>query len=132
MSIDWHSVLMDIHIHLFGVYAVFIVLDIVSGVISAIMTTGLSSRVMYHGLWGKCAGMIALITAGMVDYVITHVTELGINAPIYLLVGSYLIVMETVSILENVVKANPELQAIARFFPQNKDSAPHTGDANPS
>lgn len=88
----------------------FIALDVVSGLIKAGATGTLSSSVMRTGLWHKSALILLEVTAyaaGSVAHIFPAIpAELGM---VYVAVSGYVIIMELVSILENVSVANPDI-----------------------
>lgn len=93
-----------------------ILLDIISGVIKAGATNTMSSSIMREGLWHKCAlillEVVALCCSMMPMYVEGLPQELSL---VYVGISGYIVLMELVSILENLGTANPQL-ANAKIF----------------
>lgn len=94
----------------FALVLAFIVFDVLSGLIKAGSTGTLSSQKMRAGLWHKSA-LILLESVAACAYVSVGLfpelpQEFG---AVYVGVSVYIIVMEVISILENISIANPEL-----------------------
>lgn len=105
----------------FGVHAsvlvlLAIILDVVSGIIRAGFQGVVSSRKMWRGLLGKSAVLVVMCTAGIVDYGLLSSLDIGIDAPIYETVCAYIVVMELVSVFENVAQVNPQLGKLRSLF----------------
>lgn len=106
---------MNFMIHLnyqvFLITLVFILMDIVTGYGQALANKMIKSEKMRQGFWHKLAIILALIVAGMVDIAIQLGIgeQLGFVAPIFECACIYIMAMELTSILENIVKMNPEL-----------------------
>ena len=79
-----------------SILAVFMVLDIVTGVTKGWVTGKMSSRVGYKGMLRKSMYFVALIVANMLDLLIGGV-------PVFrTMVAYYLLSIEAISILENL------------------------------
>lgn len=89
----------------------FILLDIVSGILAAVVNEELNSSKMRKGLYHKIAEIV-LMALGVVGQYASTVAGLDGIVPdaVFQSVIVYVIVMELVSILENVCKANPNLK----------------------
>lgn len=99
MIIDWHILI---------VVLAFIVLDVITGILQAVMNKGLDSTVMRDGLFHKSAFLLAIAFAYACEYGMVYL-DLGFNLPIVGAVCVYICLTETVSVLENLGKLNPEL-----------------------
>ena len=99
MIIDWH---------ILTVVLVFIVLDVITGIIKAVMTKELDSTIMRDGLFHKSAFLLAIAFAYACEYGMTYL-DLGFSMHIVGAVCIYICLTETVSILENIGSINPEL-----------------------
>jgi toxin secretion/phage lysis holin len=99
MQIDWHILI---------VFLVFIVLDVITGIIKAVMNKELNSTIMRNGLFHKSAFLVAIAFAYSCEYGMTYL-DLGFSLPIVGSVCIYICLTETVSILENLGSINPEL-----------------------
>lgn len=114
MEIDWHILI---------VVLVFIVLDVVTGMMKAFMKKELNSTVMRNGLFHKSAFLLAIAFSYACEYGMMYL-ELGFTMPIVAAVCIYICLTETVSILENLGEMNPELanKKFMKLFASNKGS----------
>ena len=85
-----------------GATLVFILSDIISGVISALIQKNLDSQKMREGLLRKILLIIVVILGFIIEYAfkMPYVSKV---------VCIYIVVMETISIMENMQKAGIEL-----------------------
>ena len=90
----------------------FIALDVITGITQAIANRCVESEKMKNGFWHKLAIIFALFVAGMIDCLVQIGIgqQLGFVTPIFECACLYIIVMELTSIMENIVKMNPELK----------------------
>lgn len=93
----------------------FILGDIVTGVIKALYNEGLNSTVLRKGLYHKLAEIITLVGAGFIDYTANYI-ELGFATHVYKYVAVYICLMEIVSIIENLSEINPSLKALFKPY----------------
>lgn len=102
---------MDITAYLtpLAVLSVFVALDVLTGVASAIAAAELSSSKMRDGLFHKLAFYGAYVLAVALEYA-AGVFDLNITIPAAGTVAAYIVATEVVSILENLCKMNPELK----------------------
>lgn len=101
------GVLMDYHIYV--VVGAIIVLDIVSGIVKAVLVDGFSSVKMREGLGHKFTYIIALALAALIEWGSVYLDfgfELNMIQPA---VAVYIVLTEVGSILENIVAVNPTL-----------------------
>lgn len=117
MTLDWHIII---------IVLVFIVIDVATGILQAIMNKGLDSTIMRNGLFHKAAFLLAIAFAYACEYGMAYL-DLGFSMPIVGAVCVYICLTETVSILENLGKLNPEL-ANSKFM-QLFASTKEQGDA---
>lgn len=87
---------------------VFMVLDLISGFCAAVKNHEVQSTEMKQGLWHKCGFLLAIVFGIMCEYAMTYV-DLGFSIPIQIAVCSFIIIIEIMSILENLGKLSPEL-----------------------
>ena len=107
------------------VVSVFILLDIVSGVVKAASQRALSSSIMRKGLWHKMGTIMLELLAAGASIAILYWGVLPTEfAAVYQTVSVYIVLMEVVSILENISEINPELKLIKLFdmFGVNKET----------
>lgn len=93
----------------FGFALVFITLDVVTGYSQAVANRCVSSEMMRKGFWHKLALVFAMLAAGFADMAATVEIDLGFQMPIFEAACGYVMVMELMSILENIRKMNPDL-----------------------
>lgn len=111
----------DINWSLCGVTCLFMLLDIITGFVKAVVNKTVDSQVMKTGIWHKCGFIMAIVFACLCEISIGYV-DMGFAFPMVTAVCGYLIATECVSILENLAKISPEL-ANAKFmgiFKSNK------------
>lgn len=88
---------------------VFILLDVLTGIAKGASQHNLSSGKMRTGFWHKLGIIAALIVAGMLDAAAATGLDLGFEVPVFEGVCTYVVLMELLSILENITEINPEL-----------------------
>lgn len=101
------GVLMDYHIY--AIVGAIIALDIVSGLVKAVLMDGFSSVKMREGLGHKFTYIIALALAALIEWGSVYLDfgfELNMIQPA---VAVYIVLTEVGSILENIVAVNPTL-----------------------
>lgn len=87
---------------------VFMVLDIVTGLMDAVKDKRLNSTVFRNGLYKKVGSGFFIAFGVAVDY-FQGTVNLGFSMPVGATICAAVIVMESVSILENVGELNPDL-----------------------
>lgn len=94
---------------------IFSVVDIITGFIQALINNNVSSKVMRVGLLHKIL-IVIVITTGFVG-------GMAFNLPIIpKFICGYIIIMETVSIFENLAKAGLDVKELIKFFKLSKAS----------
>lgn len=86
----------------------FIVLDMLTGLIKAFKEKAYTSTVMREGLFHKCGSVLCIIFAVLVDIGQGYL-DLGVDVPIVPVVCGYIVLMEIGSIIENVCVINPQI-----------------------
>ena len=104
----------DIHWVIIVITCCFMFMDIITGFIQAVVNKCVDSQVMKTGLFHKCGFLLAIALGCLCEYSMLYI-DLGFNAPIQDVVCGYIIVMELISILENLSKISPEL-ASSKFM----------------
>ena len=100
--------------------AMFILFDIISGILKAAYEGNLASTLMRKGLFNKLGEILALILGKLVEYASVQY-QLGFSIPLYTAIAAYLILMETLSILENISAMNPAMgQFLSKFMKERK------------
>jgi toxin secretion/phage lysis holin len=94
---------------------IFSVVDIITGFIQAVINNNVSSKVMRVGLLHKIL-IVIVITTGFVG-------GMAFNLPIIpKFICGYIIIMETVSIFENLSKAGLDVKELIKIFKLSKAS----------
>lgn len=99
---------------LFGLVAVAVVLDVITGLIKVKATgEGLSSKKANRGFWRKMSLFAALFFGIFLDYAALHVlnsagVSIGLEMPFALIVCAYIIINESISVAENLYLTNPD------------------------
>lgn len=88
--------------------SVFILLDMVTGIVKAFKEKDYNSSVMREGLFHKSGSLLCIAFGVLVDYAQT-LLDLGVNVPVAVSICAYICLMEIGSIIENVCKINPEI-----------------------
>lgn len=86
----------------------FILLDIVSGFVKAVVNKTVDSKIMKNGLFHKCGFILAIVLGFLCEYTMNYL-DLGFTVPMGNAVCIYIIATELISILENLGKISPEL-----------------------
>jgi toxin secretion/phage lysis holin len=105
---------------------VFVIIDYITGIISAIMRGNLSSTKMREGLGNKFAYLCVFFIAWFIDFEMRHI-DIGFHSVLTPTVTIGIVLIELSSITENIGKINPEL-AQAKFmkiFNQTPDNPSH-------
>lgn len=87
---------------------VFVVIDLVSGIIMALKNKEYDSSKMRDGLFNKCGIMIVVSVASLIDYTQGYL-DIGAELPLTNAVLCYTVLMEIASILENVSRICPAI-----------------------
>lgn len=93
---------------IYAITAAFIVLDMLTGIVKAFKEKSYCSSVMREGLFHKCGSVLCVAFATLIDYA-QRFLDLGVVVPVAIGVCTYIILMETGSIIENVCAINPEI-----------------------
>lgn len=103
---------------------IMIVLDVVVGVAQAFMSHTFATEKMREGLYHKASLMMILLLGWLCDTAMIHVPELGLPQMIMFACEVLIFIMELASIMENLVKINPDLadNPILRYFTSKVDT----------
>ena len=96
--------------------------DVVVGFIQAAINNQLSSTKMRHGLLHKVLILILIFVCLAIEIGISHTVKLPYDIPTCEVVCGYVIVMELISILENIARGYPEFANSQLFKLFNIDS----------
>lgn len=103
-------------VYMCGAVLVFIVLDIASGYINAIMKDCVSSSKMRQGILKKCGDVCVMLCAIVIEHCGGYVgIDEGITSSIVGGVCALLCIMELTSVLENSCKINCDLPFASVF-----------------
>lgn len=94
--------------------AIFMALDVATGILKGVAQKSIQSKLMKRGLYHKTASMLVCVVAYMTDYYAHYVAN--ITTPVFESVCVYVIGMELFSILENLAEVNPEIGGLFHFF----------------
>ena len=89
---------------------IFIILDMLTGIIYAFKSTTFSSSILREGFFHKVALVVVMVCAILIECLILHMPTLGFSVPILVPACVIIIMMEISSIIENLVKINPNLE----------------------
>lgn len=105
-------------------------MDILLGLAGAVKDHSVQSSRMRDGLWHKCGSIGLIVLAYVLEVAVDHV-DLGVVFPGVLVVCAYIILMEVVSCLENVVVLNPKLKhnPVMQVFATKEDDESHNTPA---
>lgn len=101
---------------------VFILLDMFTGIIYAFKSNTFSSSILREGFFHKVALVVVMVCAILIECLVMHIPSLGFSVPILVPACVIIILMEISSILENLVKINPELEGndLLKLFASDK------------
>ena len=94
---------------------VMMVADVVVGFIVAIINEELSSTKMRKGLLHKALMLILIFVCLAIEIGISHTAALPYDVPTCEVVCGYIVIMELISVLENIANGYPELKDSALF-----------------
>lgn len=87
----------------------FIAADIASGLLKAVHDGTLDSAVMREGLFHKFGELLALAFSTLLEYTAQEGLGPAVGLPIVGVVAGYIMLMETISVLENLCRLNPAM-----------------------
>ena len=102
---------------------IFMILDIISGLIKAFQTGTYDSKIMRNGLYHKVTYIIIMVAGACLEFAITNPNfDPGFEIPMFGAICGYIIVTEFFSILENVSIVNPAIgKFMSRWLKQAND-----------
>lgn len=100
----------------------FVLLDMVTGLIKAFKEKKYTSSIMREGLFHKAGSVLIVCFGVLVDYAQSYL-ELGVTVPVAMAMCTYIILMEIGSIIENVCIINPQIlpEKIKAYFDKLSD-----------
>lgn len=98
---------------------VFILFDILTGVIKAVKNGELSSKVARQGLFNK-TGFVLVIVFGCLCEYSSSLVDFGFEVPLILPTCIYIVMLEVLSIIENLCDISPDLaKYLGKFISTN-------------
>lgn len=94
---------------------VFMLTDVVSGVLKAIKNRELSSTKAREGIYKKASFILFVAFGYLADFAMEYI-DIGFKFPAATTISTLVIVTEAISILENVGSINPELVSLVAPF----------------
>ena len=105
---------MIINYYAFAITFGFVLLDILSGITQALKNKILSSETMRNGIYHKLSYVLVLALASLAEYSVNYM-DLGFSTPLITPCAVMICLTETISIVENIEKINPELTGTGIF-----------------
>lgn len=107
--------------HIFLIVGMAILFDVVTGIAQAVYNHVLSSEKMRSGVYHKLSYVFAVALALFIEYSVDYI-DVGYTVPVFIPVCTYIVLTESVSIVENIGKLNPELinSGIFKLLSENK------------
>ena len=95
----------------------FILLDMITGLIKAFKQKAYTSSIMREGLFHKIGSILCVFFGVLVDYT-QQIVDIGVTVPVAISVCVYIILMEIGSVTENICAINPDIlpDKIKAFF----------------
>lgn len=103
MIVEWSIVILVV---------AFICLDIITGLLKAVYEKNLESECIRKGLIHKLGEILAVAVAFLIEYSQTVILSINFDIPIVKGVCIYIILMEILSVLENICVINPQLRKV--------------------
>ena len=107
-----------------GAVFLFMLLDFISGVAAAFVNDEYDSKRVREGIFHKGGLTLVVVCAAAIELFVVHVPSIDITVPLLVPVCVIIVLMELTSIMENVVKINPELggnKLFGLFVPKDVD-----------
>ncbi len=102
------------------VVTIFIAFDIGTGWLKALSTGTADSSIMRKGLFHKVAEILAVLF-GYTCEIVFPLVDINVQLPLATGIATYIVVMETASIVENLAIMNPNLaEILSKFFSREK------------
>lgn len=106
---------MQKYLTIFIIVCGFIILDIITGLISAAYNGNFNSSVMRKGGLRKITELLTIIVGYFIEFACKYI-DLGIDLPVASVFCIYICIMEFISIIENLANSNPELNALFKPY----------------
>lgn len=93
------------------VVLIFIAFDVLTGWLKALATGTTDSSIMRKGLYHKLGEVVAVIFGYVCQYSLPYI-GVAVDIPFAVAIGTYIVLMEIASIIENISHINPRLSSI--------------------
>lgn len=111
------------------VVIIFITFDIGTGWLKALSTGTADSSIMRKGLFHKLAEILAVLF-GYTCEIVFPLVDINVSIPLAAGISTYIVIMETASVVENLAIMNPKLADIlSKFFSKEKPEPEEKGEA---
>lgn len=100
---------------IFIIVGSFIIFDIITGFIKALYKNKINSTIIRQGLYHKLTELLAMIFSAGVEYSANYI-NIGVQLPVLIVVSAYIIIMEIISIIENLCEVNPTLAKLFKPY----------------
>lgn len=102
------------------VVLIFIAFDVLTGWLKALVTATTNSSIMRTGLMRKLGEILAIIFGYVCQYCLPMI-GLSVDVPFAGAIATYIALMETASVIENICAINPNLRdALSKVFDDKK------------
>ena len=109
---------------------IFILFDIITGFIKAWSQKNIDSVVLRQGLMHKLSEIVAIAFGFLCEYATSYI-DIGVSLPLSGGICTYIIIMEIISILENIIIINPELKRLfGKYLDKLKDTETEGDEKN--
>ena len=98
-SVDFISILIPL---------IFMIIDIVSGLMGAWKNKNIDSQIMRKGLFHKCGYILVIVLAFVCEWAMNYL-QLGFDFPLLIPCCIYIVLTEIASILENIKEIAPDI-----------------------
>lgn len=99
---------------------IFIVFDVLTGWLKALITATTNSSIMRTGLMRKVGELLAVIFGYVCQFCLPMI-GVQIDVPFAGAISTYIVLMETASVIENICAINPNLRdALSKVFADEK------------
>lgn len=112
------------------IVTIFIAFDVLTGWLKAFTTGTTDSSIMRQGLFHKIGELLAIAFGYLCQFTLPYV---GVekNIPFAVAISTYIVLMETASIVENISIINPQLREVLdKFFSSEKLQGEQKGGAH--
>lgn len=112
------------------VVLIFIAFDVLTGWLKAFSTGTTNSSIMREGLFHKIGELLAMAFGYVCQYTLPYI-GVEVSIPFAGAIGTYIVLMETASIVENISIINPQLAKILdKVFEKEKINPDEEGGAH--